>query len=208
MVRLRDCEPVPHDVVQAVQAPKAEVAQWIGHGPWLHDAVSAVCGQAAPPNCGCTTVRARLLKPAPHDVVHVLNTPKAGALQSIGQLWALQLRVSALCGQALPPLVGSVVERERLCAPMPHDLVQVVEAPKLPITQSAAQACALHERASFLCGQAAPPLVGSVVERERLWTPVPHDWVHALQALNEATTQSVGQAISLQSRVSSRYGHT
>jgi hypothetical protein len=35
--RLRDCAPVPHDLVQADQAEKAEVAQWTGHTPWLQD---------------------------------------------------------------------------------------------------------------------------------------------------------------------------
>ena len=34
---------------QANQAPKALARQWIGHGPWLHGCVSAVCAQAAPP---------------------------------------------------------------------------------------------------------------------------------------------------------------
>jgi hypothetical protein len=31
--RLRDCAPAPHDLVQVDHASKAEVAQWIGHGP-------------------------------------------------------------------------------------------------------------------------------------------------------------------------------
>ena len=47
--RERDCEPVPHDLVHAVHALKADVSQWTGHGPCVHACVSALCGQAAPP---------------------------------------------------------------------------------------------------------------------------------------------------------------
>jgi hypothetical protein len=49
MERLRDWFPVPHDLVHVVQAENALALQWIGHGPWLHACVSAVCGHAAPP---------------------------------------------------------------------------------------------------------------------------------------------------------------
>jgi hypothetical protein len=92
--RERDCEPVPHDLVHVVQALKARTVQWIGHGPWLQACVWAVCGQAAPPKRGCTFVRERRCEPAPHDLVHVLHLPKLLTMQSIGQAWALQRRVS------------------------------------------------------------------------------------------------------------------
>ena len=62
-LRLRDCVPVPHDLVQVVQAPKALTAQWIGHGPWLQTRVSALCGQASPPLIGCTRLRERRCAP-------------------------------------------------------------------------------------------------------------------------------------------------
>ena len=93
-VRLRDCAPWPHDLVQAVQAEKVLVAQCTGHGPWLQAWVSAVCGHAAPPKRGCTTARLRRCEPAAHEVVHVDHWPKLGYAQSIGQLWPLQVRVS------------------------------------------------------------------------------------------------------------------
>ena len=44
--------------------------------------------------------------------------------------------------------------------------------------------------------------------RERVCTPVPHDTVHALYALQVDTTQSTGHASSLHDCVSERYGHT
>ena len=39
-VRLRDWTPVPHDLVQVVQAVKAVTVQWMAHGPWLQTWVS------------------------------------------------------------------------------------------------------------------------------------------------------------------------
>jgi hypothetical protein len=132
MLRLRDWVPVPHDLVQPVQALKAEVVQWIGHGPCVQARVSALCGQAAPPNCGATLVRERLWTPAAHVVLQALQVLKPRpppTWQSIGQAAALQARVSAVCGHAAPPKVGCTCVRERLWAPVPHDFVQVVQAP-------------------------------------------------------------------------------
>jgi len=71
-VRLRDCAPVPHDLVHAVQAEKAEVSQWIGHGPPPHDLVSAECGHAAPPYLGGVRARLRCWKPPPHDLLQAV----------------------------------------------------------------------------------------------------------------------------------------
>ena len=73
--RARCCEPVPHDRVHVLQAPKADTAQCTGHGPWLHACVSAVCGHAAPPFSGSVCVRLRCREPAPHDVVQVDQPP-------------------------------------------------------------------------------------------------------------------------------------
>lgn len=101
--RERDCEPVPHDLEHFVQPRKALTWQWIGHGPWLQIRVSALCGHDLPPLRGCTTLRTRLVKPAPHDLVHVDQRPKPRTRQFTGQLCLLQSRVSELCGHALQP---------------------------------------------------------------------------------------------------------
>jgi hypothetical protein len=86
--RLRDCAPLPHDLVHVDQAPKAEVAQWIGHGPRLHACVSAVCGHATPPYFGATLVRLRDWKPLAHDVVQVDQPePQEPTPQLIGHVW-------------------------------------------------------------------------------------------------------------------------
>jgi hypothetical protein len=61
-------------------------------------------------------------------LVHVVYAPQPRVTQLRGQLCELQSRVSALCGQASPPLSGCVFERERDCEPVPHDFVHVVQA--------------------------------------------------------------------------------
>ena len=107
-VRLRDCAPVPHDLVHVDQAPNADVAQWTGHGPWLHACVSAVWLQALPPLVGSAVMtRLRDCEPAPHEVLQVDQAEgNAGSSQSVGHPLLLQERASNACGQALPPLVG------------------------------------------------------------------------------------------------------
>jgi hypothetical protein len=206
--RLRDCAPLPHDLVHVDQAPKAEVAQWIGHGLRLHACVSAVCAQALPPQDGCTLVRLRDWTPPAHDLVQVEKPPKAGSTQSTGQQELLQLRASLACGHALPPNVGCVMARLRLCAPAPHDRVQVDHESKAPTTQSVAQANALQTRVSAECGHATPPCEGSTVARLRDAEPVPHDLVHVDQAPKVGTTQSTAHGAVLQSRVSAECGQT
>ena len=74
-------------------------------------------------------------------------------MQSTGQQCELHTRVSALCGHAAPPNVGSVVPRVRVCEPPPHDLVHVLHAPnEASTTQSTAHACALQVRCSARYG--------------------------------------------------------
>ena len=208
-MRLRDCVPVPHDLVHVDQASKAEVAQWTGHGPSLHGCVSAACGHVAPPCSGCTKVRVRDCEPAAHEVLQADQVAQEPTPQPTGHAWLLQVRASCLCGQAVPPSTGSVVARLRDCAPVPHDLVHTDQAENVPTTQSAAHACTLHACVSAECGQALPPFVGSALRvRLRDCEPVPHDLVHVDQALNVASkSQSTEHACTLQLRVSSACGH-
>ena len=146
--RERDCVPWPHDLLHAVQRLKALTVQWIGHAPWSQARVSALCGQAAPPLVGCVSVRERRCEPAPHDVVHVVQALKAPTPQSFGQACVLHLRVSALCGQALPPKLGCLVWRSRVAAPVPQDLLHALHLFQLPVLQSIGQTCLLHARVS------------------------------------------------------------
>jgi len=71
-------------------------------------------------------LRERDCAPAPHDFVHAVHALKAVVAQCTGHAPWLQTCVSALCGQAAPPLRGCTMVRERRCEPLPHDLVHVV----------------------------------------------------------------------------------
>ena len=117
-------------------------------------------------------------------------------VQSTGQLCVLQVRVSVLCGHALPPLRGCVIERERFCEPPPHDLVHVVQALKaLTVQWIGHRTCVLHGAVSAVCGQSAPPYFGGVTRREREYTldeVPPQDTGHVLHELQALTTQSIG----------------
>ena len=58
--------------------------------------------------------------------------------------------------------MGSVWARLRFCEPVPHDLVQVDQAPKPRVTQLAAHSTVLQARVSAVWPEALPPKVGSV----------------------------------------------
>ena len=101
-VRLRDCAPLPHDLVQAVQAAKAEVAQWTGHGPWLQALGLERVRADTPPNLAATLTRVRVLEPAAHEVVQVDQVSEAPTTQSTGHMMLLQVSTSWRCEQDLP----------------------------------------------------------------------------------------------------------
>ena len=214
MLRERDCRPGPHDLSHVVQALNAVTRQCTGHVSMLQDCVSSVCGQAAPPlRTAVSMVRERDCTPSvPHDLLHVVQSPKMLTSQSTGHACALHACVSAVCGHATPPLAMSVLmSRERDCVPPLHDLLHVVHAWKALTSQSVEQACTLHVRVSSVCGHATPPLayaVPTVRERDCVPPLAPHDTVQVVQPLKAPTVQSAGQAWSLHTRVSSRYGHS
>ena len=67
----------------------------------------------------------------------------------------LHVRVSCKYGHAYPPATTAVVTlRDRDCAPLPHDLVHVVQALKADTTQCDAHECVLQARCSSRYGQA------------------------------------------------------
>ena len=96
--------------------------------------------------------RLRAWLPVPQDLVQVDQAVKGATLQSTAHACVLQARVSAECGQALPPNLGATVARLRFCEPVPHDLVQVDQAPKAEVAQSTAHAAALQLRVSSRYG--------------------------------------------------------
>jgi hypothetical protein len=166
------------------------------------------CGHALPPSVGSVCTRERLWLPPLHDTVHVLHGENAPWTQSVAHACVLQLCVSVLCGHARPPYSAMPTVRVRDWLPAPHDLVQVLQLVNSSASQAIGQSCPLQSCVSDRCGQALPPLVGSVCTRERLWLPPSHDLVHVLHAENAPSTQSVAHGCVLQLRVSARYGHT
>ena len=90
---------------------------------------------------------------------------------------------------------------------MPQVLEHVAQADQADTTQSMGQVWVLHCRTSDKCLHTAPLCAAAVtVLLEREWVPEPQEWVHADQALNAVTTQSMGQNTSLQVRLDSRAG--
>jgi hypothetical protein len=139
------------------------------------------------------------------------HAPNDETTQCTAHVCASQLRVSSACGQASPPQVGASLLRLRDCEPpVPHDTVQVLQEPQALILQSVGHDAALQSRVSAECGQAPPPQDGGTMARLRPCEPLPHDLVQGDHALSEKAeyAQLTGQHAALQSRVSSRYGHT
>ena len=94
------------------------------------------------------TVRLRDWTPVPHDLVQVDQAAKADTVQWTAHGPWLQAWVSAVCGQALPPYLGAVLERLRDWKPLAQDVVQVDQPPNDGKTQSTGHfTAALHARA-------------------------------------------------------------
>ena len=97
---------------------------------------------------GSVCARLRFCEPVPHDLVQVDQAAHAAPTQSSTHACVLQARVSAECGHAAPPNVGSTVARLRFCEPVPHDLVQPDHAPNAPTEQSVGHSCTLQARSA------------------------------------------------------------
>jgi hypothetical protein len=97
-----------------------------------------------------------------------------------------------------------LIERERDCVPVPHDLVHGVQALKARTVQWIGHGPWLQACVSDFSLQARPPLIGCVVGLTRFLKPAPHDVEHGrvLQSGNSPYLQSIGQLCSLQLRAS------
>ena len=103
VLRVRCCEPPPHDSEQGAHEPQSDTAQSMGHVPVPHDCVSDRVGQATPP-CWATvaTLRERDCVPPPHVFVQVVHGEKLDTTQSTGQSAVPQERSSRNAGQGEP----------------------------------------------------------------------------------------------------------
>ena len=103
-MRLRVCDPVPHDMVQTDHPPHwaclLVVSQSSAQHLLLHSRVSVANGHAYPPSLWAdVTERERLWRPpVPHDLVHGLHALNADIWQCVAQFILLQLRVSSRYG--------------------------------------------------------------------------------------------------------------
>jgi len=97
--------------------------------------------------------------------------------------------------------------RLRLCAPVPHDLVHVDQAPKADTVQWIGHGPWLHACVSAEGGHAAPPNFGSTVTRLRCCEPAPQDVVQVEKPPKAGTTQSTGHLGELHVRTSWACGH-
>jgi xanthine dehydrogenase iron-sulfur cluster and FAD-binding subunit A len=125
------------------------------------------------------------------------HAPKPATEQSVAQAAALQVWVSAECGHAAPPNVGSTVARLRCCEPVPHDLVLLVQALKAEVAQCTGHEPCVHACVSVACGHTVPPLVGCTNVRERLWKPARQDALHVPHAVQEPMTHGVAHVCVL-----------
>ena len=98
-MRVRDCEPDPHDAEQVVQLPQVCASQSTAQGAALQLRVSSECAHAAPPKRGSVVTRVRVCEPPPHDRVHVLQACQSSTTQSAAHACSLHGRVSLKYGQ-------------------------------------------------------------------------------------------------------------
>lgn len=117
--------------------------------------------------------------------------------------------VSVRCAHAAPPCDDGVsMVRERVLVPMAHETVHVVQETQLPTMQLTGHDAVPQGRVSVSAGHAAPPFCTCVkIERVRLCTPVPQDFVHSDHVLKVLATQSTGHAPRLHDCVSDECGH-
>jgi hypothetical protein len=146
--------PPLHDTVHVLQAENAPLTQSVGHACSLHVFASLSCGQAEPPQFGCVCGRVRTDEPVPHDLLQGSQLPQLPIVQSTAHSWLLQSLSTRVDPQALPPDVGGVFVRERVCVPVPQEAVHEVHADHMSSVQSVAHGCVLQSRVSARYGHA------------------------------------------------------
>jgi hypothetical protein len=85
--------------------------------------------------------------------VHVVQAVNEDTAQCTAHGPMLQSTTSVGSGHNTPPFCGAVSERERDCVPPPHDLVQVLKLPHVPMTQSTGHAAVLQSMALLVTGR-------------------------------------------------------
>ena len=194
-MRVRSCEPPPHDREHADQAPNAERTQSTGHASVLHACVALSGGHAMPPCAAAVdTERVCVCEPPPHDTEHVDHAENAVTTQCTGHVTTLQARVSLRAPHATPPYaIARFTARERDWVPAAHVVEHAPQSDQADSMQSIGQDHTLQGCVSARDGHATPPLLTSVTTvRARLCEPLPQLWEHVDHRSHAETTQSTG----------------
>jgi len=133
-VRLRDCVPRPHEVEQALHAPKAPMrALTIGPPHDLDsDKASYVVPHGMPQAFPGIHTRVLLCTPRPHDVEQALHGPKAPIRElTIGLPHVFDSVVGPL--QGLPQGSFFIQDRLLVIVPRPHFTEHALQGPNAPI---------------------------------------------------------------------------
>ena len=94
-----------------------------------------------------------------------------------------------------------------MCLPPPHVTSQLCHAVQEDTEQCTPQYSAWHGRVAASAGHDLPPWpTDASLSRRRVWTPGPHDALHADHACHEPTLQSTGQGLIWQGSVYNRIG--
>jgi hypothetical protein len=94
----------------------------------------------------------------------------------------------------VPPHDGGVMERERVCEPPPHVVLQADHADQTPMLQSTGQQLKLHGCVCDVCDSLhEPPQTAAVMERERDCAPPPQVTEQADHVDQAPTMQLAGQ---------------
>jgi hypothetical protein len=193
-VRERDCVPLPHDTVHAVQVDHCDTAHM--HAPRSHGNVSLSAPHAVPPLAGgVTTLRVRRKSPGPHVCEHELQVDQLLISQLTGHNAGEHDSFSLSGGHCAPPHEASVVTvRAREREPVPHVTEHDDHAAQLVTTHDTGQQPKPQLAVSDNAGHAVPPLAGACVTvRVRSFVAdVPHVAVHAPHADQFDTVQCTG----------------
>ena len=120
----------------------------------------------------------------------------------------LQPRTSCTSEQSSDAWGVSSTVRLRDCVPPPHDIEHVVHSSHAEYGHAHVPSSQSRCSAATLLDAAAPPQLGCVIARVRVFCPPsPHVLLHELQLPHSPTAPSTGQQCSLQARVSAEWGH-
>ena len=107
--RVRVLVPLPHETEQADHRVKSPITQSTGHLANEQASCSVVAPHCFPPALGCTfVVLVLVLTPAPHVVLHALQTDQSDCSQLTMHGSTLHCLVSKVASQAFPPAIGRV----------------------------------------------------------------------------------------------------